>query len=134
MAKAKINFEIEEESLANAKAFVARHGGSLNKLVSSLFDSLGQTERANALAKDPAIGILLEASAGKISIMEAAAQLQLPDGGYVLQRLAREKLPLPRLTQAERDRQAAESLAALSDCQIQPAPVARRRNVRAAVN
>ena len=104
------------------------------KLVSSLFDSLGQTERANALAKDPAIGILLEASAGKISIMEAAAQLQLPDGGYVLQRLAREKLPLPRLTQAERDRQAAESLAALSDCQIQPAPVARRRNLRAAVN
>ena len=39
MPKAKINFEIEEEDLANAKAYVARHGGSLNKLVAALFAS-----------------------------------------------------------------------------------------------
>lgn len=47
MGKAKINFEIEEESLANAKAFVAKHGGSLNKLVSSLL---------NVAAADPGLG------------------------------------------------------------------------------
>ncbi|HSV45038.1 MAG TPA: hypothetical protein VLJ58_04520 [Ramlibacter sp.] len=127
MAKAKINFEVEEESLANAKAFVAKHGGSLNKLVSSLFASLGQDERARAPAIDPATGVLLQVSAGKLSLMEAAAQLKLPDAGYVLQRLASENLPLPRLTESELDRQAAESLEALGDCLIKTAPAAKRR-------
>ena len=133
MGKAKINFEIEEESLANAKAFVAKHGGSLNKLVSSLFNSLGQNERARGPATDPAIGILLEVSAGKISITEAAAQLKLPDAGYVLQGLARENLPLPRLTKSELDRQASASREALRDCLVQPAPVAKKRKALAIV-
>ena len=133
MGKAKINFEIEEESLANAKAFVAKHGGSLNNLVSSLFDSLGQIERARGPAADPATRILLEASAGKISIMEAASQLRLPDAGYVLQRLARENLPMPRLADSDLDGLASESLEALRDCLKQPTPITKRRKALAVV-
>ena len=96
MDKAKINFEIDPHSLVNAKAYVARHGGSLNKLVSSLFASLGRDERLQAPAIDPAKRVLLDASAGKISIMEATTRLALPDAGYLLRRLADEGLPLPR--------------------------------------
>ena len=113
MSKAKINFEIEQESLANAKAYVAKHGGSLNKLVSSLFAGLGQDERLGTPAIDPAKRVLLDVSAGKISIMEAAQLLELPDAGYVLHRLRDERLPLPKLSESEVQRQAADSLEAL---------------------
>jgi hypothetical protein len=130
MAKAKINFEIEADSLANAKAFVARHGGSLNKLVSSLFASLGEEERKRGPAQNPATAVLIDVSLGKISIMEAAAQLELPDAGYVLQMLAREKLPLPRLQSSELERQASESIEALRDCLVAPMERTKRRRPR----
>ena len=133
MMKAKINFEIEQESLANAKAYVAKHGGSLNKLVSSLFSSLGQDERLRAPAVDPAKKVLLEASSGKISIMEAAALLQLPDAGYVLRRLADERLPLPKLTDEEVHRQASESLEALKQTLIKPVADSGKRKAATTV-
>ena len=127
MAKAKINFEIDEEILANAKAFVARNGGSLNKLVTALFATLDQDERMRGSAIDPATSVLLDASAGKISILEAASRLNLPDAGYVLQRLTAEKLPLPRLSELELEKLAAESFDALSECKILPAATAKKR-------
>ncbi len=121
--RAKINFEVDQTSLANAKAYVARHGGSLNKLVSSLFASLGQEDRLTTAALDPTRRVLLDASAGKISVVDAAERLGLPDAGYVLQRLADHGLPLPRLTDDEIGRQAAESFDALSECLSAPTPV-----------
>ena len=127
MAKAKINFEIDEEILANAKAFVAKNGGSLNKLVTALFATLDQDERMRGSAIDPATSVLLDASAGKISILEAASRLKLPDAGYVLQRLTAEKLPLPRLSELELEKLASESFDALSECKIPPAPTAKKR-------
>jgi len=127
MAKAKINFEIDEEILANAKAYVAVHGGSLSKLVTSLFATLGQDERMRGPAINPATKVLLDASAGKISILEAAALLELPDAGYVLHRLTQDKLPLPRLSESELEKLASESFDALSECMIRPAPRAKRR-------
>ena len=44
MSKSKVNLDIEQEHLANAKSFVARHGGSLNELVTDYFASLGRDE------------------------------------------------------------------------------------------
>ena len=129
--RAKFNFEIDQASLANAnaKACVARHGGSLNKLVSSLFATLGQKERLASVAIDPTRRVLLDASTGKLSIIQAAELLGLPDAGYALHRLADVGLPLPRLTEDEVQRQAAASLDALNDCR--PAPSRRRANPQA---
>ncbi|MET0963159.1 MAG: hypothetical protein ABWY05_10130 [Noviherbaspirillum sp.] len=50
MGKAKIGFEVDEDDLANAKSFVAKHGESLNKLVWALFASLGQDESSRSPA------------------------------------------------------------------------------------
>jgi hypothetical protein len=76
--KAKINFEVDEESLSNAKAYVAKHGGSLNKLVTSLFASLGQDERLLSPVPDPAKKTLLDLSSGKVSLSEATRLLACP--------------------------------------------------------
>lgn len=111
MSKAKINFEIEEEDLANAKAYVARHGGSLNKLVGALFSQLGQ--RLDAPDIDPAKKILLDLSCGKISLMEATRLLGLQDAGYTLHLMSEEGLPMKRLSEETIKRQAAESLEAM---------------------
>ena len=93
MGKAKIGFEVDEDDLAKAKAYVARHGGSLNKLVSALFASLGRDDPAEPMALDPTVKTLLATSMGKISLMEAAHQLDLPDAGYVLHLLAEKTCP-----------------------------------------
>ena len=126
MPKAKINFEIEEEDLANAKAYVARHGGSLNKLVATLFASLAADHRQQSSAVDPAVETLLSYSAGKLSMVEAANILGLPDGGYVLRRMAQVGIPLPRLTEAEIARQAKASLEALKACMVDSTPTKRK--------
>ena len=120
MAKTKINFEIDEASLSNAKAYVGRHGGSLNRLVSSLFASLGEDEQLRVPIVDPSKRVLLDLSAGRVSLMEATRLLDLPDAGYALQRLADEGLPLPRLPDDAVRRQAAQSLNALQGCLTEP--------------
>lgn len=129
MSKSKINFEIEDEILANAKAYVARHGGSLNRLVSSFFSQLG--ENLDAPAIDPSKKILLDLSCGKISLMEATKLLGYRDAGYVLHRMAEEGLPMPRLSEEAAKRQAAESLDALKQCLLpekaKPKNAVRRR-------
>ena len=128
MGKAKIGFEVDEGDLANAKAYVALHGGSLNKLVSALFASLGKDDAQRMPLVDPALGVLMGVSTGKISIAQAARQLELPDAGYVLQRLAALGLPLPRLPKEFVAQQLAQARSALDDCLVvpTPAPVARR--------
>ena len=126
MPKAKINFEIEEEDLANAKAYVARHGGSLNKLVATLFASLAADQRQRSPAVDPAVEILLNYSAGKLSMVDAANILRLPDAGYVLRRMEQAGIPLPRLTEAEITRQAKGSLEALKACIVDSTPAKRK--------
>jgi hypothetical protein len=130
--KAKINFEVDEESLSNAKAYVAKHGGSLNKLVTSLFASLGQDERLLSPVPDPAKKILLDLSSGKVSLSEATRLLALPDAGYTLRRLADEGLPLPRLPDEVARRQAQASLDALSACLVAPPEAGKKPRGRAA--
>ena len=126
MGKAKIGFEVDEDDLANAKAFVARHGGSLNKLVSALFASLGENETRRSPAIDPATRVLLNVSIGKISIMEGTRQLELQDAGHLFLQLEEAGLPLPRLSKEEVRRQLAEAKDALDACLIEPARVERK--------
>lgn len=127
MGKAKIGFEVDEVALANAKSYVAKHGGSLNKLVSALFASLGQDERDRAPALDPSTSILMAVSAGKMSVMEAARRLELQDAGYVFHRLAEKGIPLPRLSDDVVKRQLDEARAALDDCLLEPSDRAGRK-------
>lgn len=127
MGKAKIGFEVDEDDLANAKAFVARHGGSLNKLVSALFASLGKDEARRSPAIDPSMRVLLNVSIGKISIMEGARQLELQDAGHLFLRLEDAGLPLPRLSKEEVNRQLAEAKDALDACLVEPVPVENNR-------
>jgi hypothetical protein len=120
MGKAKIGFEVDEDDLANAKAFVARHGGSLNKLVSALFASLGKDEARRSPAIDPAMRVLLSVSTGKISIMEGTRQLELQDAGHLFLRLEEAGLPLPRLSREEVRRQLVDAKDALDACLVEP--------------
>jgi len=133
MAKAKIGFEVDERDLANAKAFVAKHGGSLNKLVSALFASLGREEAERAPALDPATRVLMSVSTGGISIAEAARQLELPDAGFVLSRLSALGLPSPRLSDEAVKQQLTSARSALDQCLLEPEPKPKdKRNPKSA--
>lgn len=127
MGKAKIGFEVDEDDLANAKAFVAKHGGSLNKLVSVLFASLGKDELSRAPSIDPATRVLMDVSIGKISVMEGARQLELQDAGYLLHRLADAGLPLPRLSEEVVSRQLAQAKNALDACLVAPISAGKKK-------
>ncbi len=127
MGKAKIGFEVDEVDLAKAKAYVARHGTSLNKLVSALFSSLGQEELSRLPALDQSTSILLAVSVGSLSIMEASRRLELPDAGYVFHLLAERKLPLPRLSDDFVKKQLKEARSALDDCLVEPAKTVTKR-------
>ena len=115
MGKSKINFEIDQEILANAKAYVAQHGGSLNKLVSAFFSSLGKQERSNAPLTNPDTRILMDVSSGGISLTEGARILGLQDAGFMLQKLRDAGLPLPRLSDADAGKQADAASAAFAE-------------------
>lgn len=127
MAKAKIGFEVDEVDLANAKAYVAKHGTSLNKLVSALFASLGQEESQRQPAVDPLTSTLLAVSVGRLSITEASRRLELPDAGYVLHLLAERRLPLPRLSDEFVKKQLVEARSALDDCLVEPKEASAKR-------
>ncbi|MES2116627.1 MAG: hypothetical protein V4578_15820 [Pseudomonadota bacterium] len=127
MSKAKIGFEVDEADLARAKAYVAKHGTSLNKLVSALFASLGQEDVGRTPALDPLTSTLLAVSVGKLSVMEASRRLELPDAGYVFHLLAERKLPLPRLSDDFVKKQLAEVRSALDDCLVEPAKTVTKR-------
>ncbi len=130
MGKSKIGFEVDENDLANAKAYVAKNGGSLNKLVSALFATLGKQETARAPVLDPSLKVLMSVSTGAMSITEAARRLELPDAGYVLQRLADTGLPLPRLPEELVLGQLGAARAALDDCLVQPNVTGKKNRKR----
>ncbi|PHV05816.1 hypothetical protein CSQ96_19090 [Janthinobacterium sp. BJB412] len=125
MGKGKIDFEVDEQLLANARAFVAKHGGSLDELVSAFLASLGREEKEREPALDSSTSVLMAVSSGRISIMEAARQLELPDAGYVFQRLAAMGLPLPRLSEEFTRQQLEQARNALDGCLVEPEVTAK---------
>lgn len=120
MSKAKIGFEVDEGDLTRARAYVAKHGGSLNKLVSALFASLGREEQHHLPALDPTTSALLAVSMGTLSVMDAARQLDLPDAGYIFHLLAEKNFPLPGLPDDFVKKQLKEARSALDDCLVEP--------------
>jgi len=124
VSKAKINFEIEERNLANAKSFAARHRVSLNKLVSAYFASLGQDESP---ALDPSMKTLLDVSLGNLSVIDAARELNLPDGGFVLHLMREARLPLPKLPDDLVRQQVEDAREALKQCLIKKDEVVSKR-------
>ncbi|WGG53140.1 hypothetical protein [Rugamonas sp. DEMB1] len=125
MRKAEIGFKVDEQVLANAQAFVAKHGGSLDELVSAFLASLCREEKERGPALDPSTSVLMAVSSGRISILEAARQLELPDAGYVFQRLAALGLPLPRLSEEFTRQQLEQARNALDGCLIEPEVTAK---------
>lgn len=130
-SKAKINFEIDEQHLANAKAFAALNHVSLNKLVASYFASLGQDEALAQRPINPLTKVLLDVHLGRISIVEASHELNLPDGGYVLHLMREAKLSLPRLPEDFVRKQAEDGFEALKACLVETkANPAKRSRVK----
>ncbi|MES2077151.1 MAG: hypothetical protein V4462_16180 [Pseudomonadota bacterium] len=65
---------------------------------------------------DPYISVLRAVSSGRISIMDAARRLELPDAGYVFHRLADLGLPMPRLSKEFTRQQLEQAGNALDEC------------------
>lgn len=124
MKKAKINFEVDAQNLAHAQAYAALHRVSLNKLVSAYFGSLGQHEALPML--DTSQKVLLDVSLGRLSLVDAAHELGLPDGGYVLQMMRDARLPLPGLPPALVKSQMDAARQALIECLIPQAPTKKQ--------
>ena len=135
MLKAKINFEVDAQNLANAQAFAALHRVSLNKLVSAYFGSLGQAEGSGLGPLDAAQKLLLQVALGKLSLVDAAQALNLPDAGYVLHMMRDAKLPLPSLPKEQVQQQMDTAREALKECllpgALPPNPPPARRKSRA---
>lgn len=62
---------------------------------------------------------LLEVSIGSLSVIDAARELNLPDGGFVLRLMGEARLPFPKLPDDPARRQAGETLEALKKCLIE---------------
>ena len=120
MGKAQINLEIEQEILANAEAYVARCGGSLDNLVSAFLSALGTDERASSTIPNPTTQVLLEVSSGRTSLVEGARMLGMQDAGYLLQRLRDVGLTLPQLPESDSRLLADKTSTAFADCLLDP--------------
>lgn len=129
MSKTKITFELDEDVLANARAYTARGGSNLNMLVNAFLSQLNQHSRLPAI--NPQNRILLDLSLGRISLMSATAQLGVHDAGITLRMLNEHGLPMPSLSAAEIRRQAVRAKDALSKALISP-PRAAAKKPRAA--
>ena len=115
MSKAKkINFELDEQLVANAQAFALKRGVSLTKLVAKFFASLGQ-ER-HSVAPNMTQKMLAEVAVGKVSLADAARELGLQDAGFLLHMMRAEGLPVPVLEEGLAKAQAEASFDALQAC------------------
>ncbi len=122
MSKAKINFEIEEQVLAHAKAFASKRGVSLSKLVAAFFASLGGESEPRAASQTQKL--LADCAVGKVSIADAARELGLQDAGFLLHMMKAEGLPLPTMDPGLAKAQAEASLEALRSMML-PEPKAQ---------
>lgn len=119
MAKARIQFEIDQDTLANAQKYVARHGGSLDSLVAAFFRTLGAKDGASAPVPDPTTRVLLEVSSGQTALVEGARILGMQDAGHLLQRLREAGLPLPQLSESDSHALADAASTVFADCLLE---------------
>ena len=125
MPNTKITFELDEEVLANARAYASRGGSNLNMLVNAFLSKLSQHSRPPAINSQNRI--FLDLSLGRISLMSATAQLGVHDAGITLRMLNEHGLPMPSLSVEEIRRQAVRAKDALSKTLISPPPAADKK-------
>ena len=131
MTTAKINFEMDRDTLANAQSFAAKNRVSLNKLVSAYFASLGH-DGSSVVPVDSRQSVLFEVSMGKISIADAARELGLGDAGHVLSLMRQLGIPITLgfLPPVFVKQQADASLEAMRSCMLPLEPSPRTRKSR----
>lgn len=120
MGKATITLEVDEGDLNKARAYIAKHGGSLNELVSTFIASLAREEERQLPALDTTTSVLLAASMGDLSLIEATRKLGLPDAGYVFHLLAEKEFPLPSLPIDFVTNQLEQARPGLDECLVGP--------------
>ncbi len=104
---ANITFAVDESVLAEAKAFAAEHGTSLNRLVASFLGSVRSRHPRQAVSQ--AQQVCLDYSLGKRTLTEGADALGLQDAGLFLALMRQTGLPLPKLGEDLATRQADET-------------------------
>lgn len=123
MSRTNITFSLDTRTLAHAKAYAARAGVPLNRVVGQLLDSLGQ-----GLARGDSLNStqrqLLRYSTGQASLSETVEALGVNDGGIVFAMLRELSLPFPTM-EPEEARRLAD--AALPSLEAALKPAARRR-------
>lgn len=90
-----ITFAVDEHALAEAKAFAAEHGTTLNKLVNSFLASMRTHQPRPAVSA--AQQVCLEYSLGKRTLTDAADALAMQDAGQFLALMRETGLPVPKL-------------------------------------
>ncbi len=128
MPKANIIFSVDLESLGNAKAYAARAGVPLNRIVGQMFAALGQRQSAGAVIS-AAHRQVLRYSLGQASLSETVQALGVNDGGVVHAMLRELGLPFPFMDTDAARQKAHEVLPALRAALLPAAPrkAARRR-------
>ncbi len=126
MNKANITFSVDADSLNNAKAYAARAGVPLNRIVGQMFAALGQDQPSGA-AISTAHRQLLRYSVGQASLSETVEALGVNDGGVVYAMLRELGLPFPFMDSAAARQQAQDALPAL---RAASKPLAARKATR----
>ena len=93
---ANITFSFDQDALAKAKSFAAKHAVSLNSLVAAYLDSLAGKNTAGELSRNEQV--LMAYSLGKISLMAAMQDLHVNDPGIVFALLKSSGYPFPKLS------------------------------------
>jgi hypothetical protein len=110
--KSNITFSLDELAIDAAKAYAAKSGTTLNKIVTRYFLSLAANDDMRLPVLDTTRA-LLRYSNGQSSLPETVAALGVNDGGVVLQMLREQQLPVPMLDQSLAEAQAEAALALL---------------------
>jgi ABC-type amino acid transport substrate-binding protein len=110
--KSNITFSLDDVAIDAAKAYAAKRGTTLNKIVTQYFLSLAANDDMRVPVLDTTRA-LLRYSNGQASMSETVDALGVNDGGTVLQMLREQQLPAPVLERSVAEAQAEAALALL---------------------
>jgi hypothetical protein len=125
MSKTNITFSVDESALNHAKAYAARAGVPLNRIVGRMLATLGEAE-PTGVTMNTAQRQLLRYSVGRASLSETVQALQVNDGGVVFALLRELGLPFPLMDVEAAQQQVDQVLPALRGALKEPAQVRAR--------
>lgn len=109
MSKSNITLSLDDLAIDAGKAYAAKSGLTLNRLVNQLLLTLSLSERMKPPVLDTT-RILQRCSAGSASLSETAHDLGVQDIGHVLAMMREANLPLPLMDESAARLQAAQAL------------------------